>query len=501
MYPNYLYYTIGSYKYRITVNSENLIRINIDNCILKRDSQIKIYDGYDAASGVLSNIETDSIPTEAIVSSTNIVLVEFEIPTFSESKFKLLWSEVPKWNGENSNNITNSLNCSRNSVITVREDDDLRLKSPGFPNGYEMGQFCQWTFLPATMGYHVGISLLTVDLESTSNCIADYIQIGSGSDLQEFHQKKRLCAMPQILRNSRYHGKPNLRIEFHSDYSENRTGFETVVRLDCGGIFEGQPQGEISSKMTVSNVSAFWMNETCTWSVSVARGRTIQFNFDRLNLAKNDDGSCISYIVLKNGIHDDSPFLGSGKYCSGSHDIPRTSSNMATVHFVRNRVFRPTNEFILKYQQVEYDCGGSFQLTYGTNYTIITSPNYPEIPSAHIECIWRVTAPNGELMKIEFLERFDLTPSPTCSSEYVEIREGSTSSSPEIGKYCMTKPQPIYSSSNMVRLKFFTDVAVPRNGFKAKVSFARCGKSIVAFSGYINSPGFPGKGKFFLFKP
>lgn len=211
---------------------------------------------------------------------------------------------------------------------------------------------------------------------------------------------------------------------------------------------------------------------------------------------KNEDGSCNSYIIIRNGIHDDSPFLGLGKYCGDSPKMPKTSSNKAIVHFVRNRAFRPTNEFVLTYQQVEYDCGGSFTLDYINNSTTINSPNYPNIPSAHIECVWRVTAPNGELLKIEFLERFDFTISPTCSSEYLEVREGSTQTSPIIGKYCGTKPLPIFSSSNMIRLRYFTDVAIPRNGFKARISFARCGKSIVANTGYISSPGFPGKGAY-----
>lgn len=496
MYPSYLYFTIGSYKWRITVKSGYLIRVTIDNCILKRDSQIQIYDGYDKASGILQTIETDAIPTGTILSITNVIYVEFEIPTFSESKFKLIWNEVPKILPDELNNVTNSLNCSKNSVITVGETDSLKLQSPGFPGGYDQNLFCQWTFLPSKMGYHVGISFVTIDLESTPDCVADYVRVGSGSDMQQFQQSSRMCAMSQIARSSRFHGTPNLRVNFQTDFSGNRTGFDSVVMLDCGGLIEG-PQGQITNLMTVSNRSQFWMNETCSWTVSVARGRTIQFSFDKLNLVKNEDGSCNSYIIIRNGIHDDSPFLGQGKYCSGDVPaMPKTSSNKAIVQFVRNRAFRPSNEFILKYRQVEYDCGGSFTLDYVNNSTIITSPNYPNIPSAHIECVWRVTAPNGELLKIDFLERFDLTPTPGCSMEYLEVREGSTAGSPTIGRYCSGKPLPIFSASNMIRLKYFTDVSVPKNGFKAKVSFARCGKSIVANSGYISSPGFPGKGAY-----
>lgn len=191
MYPSYLYFTIRSYKWRITVKQGSLIRVTIDNCILKRDSQIQIYDGYDDASIILQTIETDAIPTGTILSSTNVIYVEFEIPTFSESKFKLVWSEVPKTAINESDNVSNSLNCTQNSVITVSEIDSLYIRSPGYPGGYDANKFCQWTFLPSKMGYHVGISFTTIDLESTPDCLADYVRVGSGSDMQQFQQSNK----------------------------------------------------------------------------------------------------------------------------------------------------------------------------------------------------------------------------------------------------------------------------------------------------------------------
>lgn len=341
------------------------------------------------------------------------------------------------------------------------------------------------------------IYLNVLDLEVTPTCLADYLRIGTGQELQNFEMDSPMCSMSQVLRGGRYHGAPNLRVKFQSDYSQNRTGFSSMISLDCGGLLDG-PHGEITSKMTVSNGTVNTMNETCQWTITVKTGRTIQFNFEKLNLAKNDDGSCNSYIIIRNGIHDDSPFLGVGKYCNDILSIPTTSSNKAIVQFNRNRVSQRFNEFILKYQQVEHECGGTHTLDYGMDSITISTPNYPNIPTPHIECVWRLIAPNGELLKMEFLERFDLTPSIPCIKEYVEIREGTTTTAPVIGKYCRDKPQPIFSASNMVRLQYFTDVPVPRNGFKVKISFARCGKSIVANDGFITSPGFPGKGMCFI---
>lgn len=203
---------------------------------------------------------------------------------------------------------------------------------------------------------------------------------------------------------------------------------------------------------------------------------------------------------MRNGAHEDSPFLGKGKYCGTpdelTYSIPTSASNQVFIQYVRELGSTySTHNFSLHYEQVEYGCGGNVVLDrYSNPSTIITTPNYPNIPDPHIECIWRVSAANGDLLKIEFVERFDLTLTPNCISEYVEIREGSTSQSPALGTYCGKMPQPLYTTSNYARLMYFTDVAVPRNGFKANVSIARCGKSMVGRNGVISSPGYPGIG-------
>lgn len=488
MYPQFISYVIGTYSWRITVRHGFVIQITVDDCILRRETYISLHDGYDAASNILFKMENDNIPSEPIVSTTNVLFVEFEIPLFSESKFKLIWNEVAKVEIEAESNTTDSLNCSANSVITVKEGDQLHIQSPGYPDGYEPNLNCVWTFLPIRLGYHISISILTLDLEVVPNCLADFVRID---------QQSPMCSQSNLNPSQRYHSESSMKVQFQSDSSINRTGFAAVVALDCGGLFTGQ-NGQITNEMTLSNRSIHWMNATCTYQIHVNRGRTIQFEFDKLKLAKNDDGSCNSYFIIRNGIHDDSPFLGTGKYCSGTPNIPVTSGNKAIVQYIANPIFRRTNEFILKYSQVEHDCGGTLILDRNRNSIEISSPNYPNIPNPHIECVWRVTAPNGELLKMEFIERFDLTKSRNCPDEYVEIHEGATSTAPIVGRFCREKPQPIFTSSNMMRITYFTDVPVPRNGFKAKISFARCGKSIYANSGFVASPGFPGKGMCFI---
>lgn len=493
LYPSFIYSSNVPYSYRIIVEIGHIIMLSIDNCILKRESSIQIHDGYDANSP-LKTIEADSIPDEPITSTTNTMFLIFEINTFSESKFKLIWNQISKT--ESKDNITkNSLNCTTNSVIEVNTIDILRLMSPGYPDGYDTGLKCMWTFVPAILGYHVSILFRTVDLEVTPNCIADFVRVSSTSNLVTFDKNPNLCSVSYGHFSTIVHGKPILRVEFESDYYNNRTGFEADVFLECGGMLEGT-QGVITENMTSPVNRRIRSSGNCEWTVNVRLGRTIQFSFDTLKLGKNKDGICDSYLIIRNGANEESPFLGTGKFCGDQIvTIPKTSSNKAYVQYVHGP-FVTEKRFILKYQQIEHDCGGAIILDDNSNERIITTPNYPNIPSPHIECIWSVIASNYDLLKIEFIERFDLTTTPNCVSEYIEVREGGTSNAPLIGTFCDKLPVPIFTKTNMARLHYFTDVAVPKNGFKIKLSLRKCGKSIDAINGYISSPGFPGLGAY-----
>lgn len=65
--------------------------------------------------------------------------------------------------------------------------------------------------------------------------------------------------------------------------------------------------------------------------------------------------------------------------------------------------------FKLKYEELSYLCDKDIILTNSNNRTEIMSPNYPNVPPTHIECKWRVRAPPGETIRVDFEERFDLS--------------------------------------------------------------------------------------------
>lgn len=154
-----------------------------------------------------------------------------------------------------------------------------------------------------------------------------------------------------------------------------------------------------------------------------------------------------------------------------------------------------TSTFTLRYEEVTFDCGGTIIFN-GENSTVITSPNFPNIPHPHIECVWTVIVPSGELVRVDFIERFDVTNSKDCDQEYVEVRDGGTTSGNVIGKFCGKMPPTQYSSSNMIRIKYYTDIPVPMNGFKANITLAKCGGFYRSSRGSIQSSNYPGLGAY-----
>lgn len=188
---------------------------------------------------------------------------------------------------------------------------------------------------------------------------------------------------------------------------------------------------------------------------------------------------------MRNGIFPDSPLLGSGKYCSNkAPPTTITTSNYASVKYKGQKNIKG---FTLKYREISQECGGQITLTQFANSTILQSPNHPEIPPPHIECAWTIFGTPGERIRIDF-EFLDLTRTLDCRNEYVEIRDGGTSSSTLIDRYCQDLPSSVFTTDNVAYFKFFTDVEDPRSGFKARVSLASCGGTIRAENGVIYYP-------------
>lgn len=109
------------------------------------------------------------------------------------------------------------------------------------------------------------------------------------------------------------------------------------------------------------------------------------------------------------------------------------------------------------------DCGGLIE----GRGSIIQTPNYPLNYPVDKVCAWVVKTEPGDKVVLTF-ETFALEDNSVCQYDYVIIRDGSTSKSPMIGKFCGTsRPATITSTGNFLWIGFRSDSSTTKQGFKA----------------------------------
>lgn len=492
MYPHNLI-SNQEYEYRISVEFSSVISINfkyfkIDKLFDTCSSALKIFDAYDDSGVILNDRQCGVSSPSSIETLSNVAFIKlFHHENDIDCKFLLEWKKVAK--KAEATDIKPDPLCGNTSIIITNENM-INISSPNYPKEYPGNLNCTYDISVEDQGQHPVLYLIEVDLEDNSMCNADYLAILTGSNTIGWKTIDKICNLnvntPRLIE-----GTPNIQLNFVSDYSTAKTGFFAFIYPTCGGVLDGA-NGVIEYN-PLKRQRHIAQLDYCMWNITVRSGQTIEFTFESFNVPESIDKSCTSFLVIKNGRDDDSPVLGDGKYCGNNIPvIPQTSGNRAMVKF--NGIYGGT--FRLTYKEIGYECGDSVTLSRFYNSTEISSPNYPNIPPAHTECLWKFIAPNGELLQIDFIGRFDLTQSMDCTKEYVEVRDGGTTMAPVIGKFCNSKPNTQRSTSNVLQLKFFTDVTDPKNGFKAKISIAKCGGIYTSIQGVIRSPNYPGEGAY-----
>nr|XP_008192422.1 PREDICTED: cubilin [Tribolium castaneum] len=488
-YQNYPFY--GDFSWTITVAFGKRILLTFKDILLENGdsmcfSSIYIYDGSTDEAPSLGEFCGSTLP-DAIKTSSNIVLIKFSGYSTSRSltKFIIEWLEIesvvntnkpsPKPNG-----------CGTKEPIALNElKNYTTITSPGFPNGYAPNLQCEWILTTIPMN-SLRIYFREMDLQPTyGGCYADYVEIFEKRLDKDWTSVLKTC-LSNITSNPGIYTTNMMKVVFKSDRYGNKTGFSALVRESCGGTLTAPTDYIIYNNNSRSSYLRTY-NSVCQWNITVRSGRTIELEFLYFNIHHDTNKGCDNYLIIRNGKFPDSPILGTGKYC-GDQKPPtlKTTGNNAYIKFGG---ITSLSNFIIRYREISYACDSEIKLTKFANSTEIHSPNYPNIPPPHVECNWRIMAPPGETLRIDFIDRFDLKVAKNCTHEYVEVRDGGTKYSKIIGKYC-EKPNSQFSTDNMMFVRFFTELNDPSNGFKARIVLANCGGSIHSTTGQIQSPFF-----------
>ncbi|CAH0721455.1 unnamed protein product, partial [Brenthis ino] len=490
----------GEYTWRIMTSSSTTITLNIDRLELIRNgdvcnNKLTIYDGYDVNAPIIRELcgyLADEI--QDLQSTSNVVYIMLTLDaTNIGAIFFIRWAESSRSIGDSS--PISKFNCgSRNHTLAQfisPENNSIEFYSPNYPNTYNNNLNCEWIF-STIASRHLSLSFNDILLEQTSGCFADYISIFSLIRDKWTPIKEKICLAEN--EKIKFESTTMLKVTFVTDSYETRKGFKGIVSSVCGGTLDKEKSGVIE----ITQVD-FKLTHTirCNWTVKVRPGRRIQLDFIHFNITNDND--CTTYLILRNGENVESPLLGTGKFCGYSHEnrtSSTSSSNAVYISYVAAVPLdiissRKLQYFKLLYKEENIECGFSSTLTDDHKWEIITSPNYPSIPIPYTECIWTFTGPPGEILRIDFMGYFKLETSDECISESIEIRDGISELSPLKKRLCKEQPETIKTTNNAMYIKYSTQVAEPKNGFKANVSIDVCGGTIVAKSGEISSPGYP----------
>ncbi|XP_011637168.1 cubilin-like [Pogonomyrmex barbatus] len=495
LYPIH-YKREATFSWRITVEMDSVIHIDfrdigIENIGQNCYSNIKIYDGYDDEAPSLLVACGYTLPGP-VDSSSNIVYIEMKTNFVRQgSWFDLTWLQIPRNTSQENNKEIKLSECNKEIELMSDRNNTYSFSSPGWPTGYADNLHCNWVFT-SPPGTHLVLRIITMDLEETSDCGADSVSVYSGYALtstSNAHLESKLCLANSS--SSSISGTNVMTVKFETDAFVNKTGFNAYVYRDCGGKLT-EPNGVIEYDNSSTARAIRTWHFTCKWTVTVRTGRTIKVRITDMSIQEMPDHSCgDNYLLLKNGDGMLSPLLGNGKYCG--EVIPPELETTGNRFYIKATGAGHHFRFRLTYREVSMNCGGEFILTNKQKKWEISSPNYPNIPPLYAECVWKATAPAGDRLTIHFLERFDLSYSENCEREYVEIRDGGTDGSRFLGKFCKDiAPSSMSTTGNMIYVHFYTDVAEPKNGFKAVITVGEiCGGILRSPTGVIQSPNYP----------
>lgn len=164
------------------------------------------------------------------------------------------------------------------------------------------------------------------------------------------------------------------------------------------------------------------------------------------------------------------------------------SSTSTAVIVFKSEVFNINSRVGFTYQIA--DCNREYKKAFGN----LRSPGWPSDYTSDVDCTTVLTAPHNHTISL-FFHSFGLEDSSGCTHDFLEVRNGSESSSPLLGTYCGTLlPNPIFSQNHELYLRFKSDGATSGRGYEIiwTSSPSGCGGTLYGDSGSVTSPGYPG---------
>ncbi|KAH3692443.1 hypothetical protein DPMN_194284 [Dreissena polymorpha] len=366
--------------------------------------------------------------------------------------------------------------------------------SPGYPNSYPSNTECVWT-VAVSPGNRVQLAFSVFNMEDHEFCNLDYVEIHEGQLGGPL--LGRFCGENRPTNLTAYNG---LWIKFRSDESASALGFVAQFSSVYGGEITGT-----SGQLASPNYPYTYPHRAhYMWTVTVPIGMQILVSFVAIDM-ESFRGCLFDFVKLRNGGTINSPLLGA--YCGTTiPPVVLTTTNQLHVEF-QSDWSSSGSGFLFDWTATTDmptttlpptagttpvpGCGGTLNVTEATQS--LSSPGWPYGYLNNLRCTWSLVAPVGSRVWMNITD-MDIESSPTCAFDNITInRYGFREFRGILPAFCgrTRNTEPIVSVSNLAQVSFKTDGSFNRTGFIMDYKLI-CGGSIVADSGNVASPHFPG---------
>nr|XP_046916877.1 tolloid-like protein 1 isoform X2 [Dermatophagoides farinae] len=374
------------------------------------------------------------------------------------------------------------------------QDEYGQIISPNYPQSSPPpeGEYCEWR-ITATHGEKIILNITDIDIYETNKCENGYIEIRDGYWFKSPLIGK-YCGSGKIPTSIISQGHRMLITYMVTPNQHNHRGFNATYEVVCGGEIVAE-NGYLQSPYYPDE---YRPNKECIWHITVPDGYQVALKFQSFEI-ENHDNCVYDYLEIKDGYTDTSPMLG--RFCG--HKIPadiRSSTNHLYVKFVSDSsvskagfsatFIKEMNECLDSNHGCEHECintyggyhcecrigyelhsdgkkcedacGGLIESSNGT----ISSPSFPDLYPPNKNCIWKIVAPEGFRILLNFTF-FDLEGNNVdCEYDKLDIKSKLNDHYSPHGIFCGSRLPPIITSQGHNLLMAFTsDNSVQRGGF------------------------------------
>uniref|UniRef100_A0A452U8T7 Cubilin n=1 Tax=Ursus maritimus TaxID=29073 RepID=A0A452U8T7_URSMA len=434
---------------------------------------LAIYDGSDISDPLLGKFCGSELPPN-IKSSNHSLLLVFKTDSFETARgWKITFRETlgPR------QGCGGYLTGSNNTFASPDSDSNGR---------YDKNLNCVW-FITAPVNKLIKLTFNTFALEAQSilqRCIYDYVKLYDG-DSENTNLAGTFCGstVPAPFISSGNF----LTVQFVSDVTLEREGFNatyTIVDMPCGGTYNATWTPQSISSPNSSNPEIPF--SACTWVLEAPPRQQVRITVWALQLHSQDCTQ--NYLEFQDSpeSHANPGLTVCGRNASMAPTF-YSSGSTAIVTF-KSEVLSGNSRVGFTYQIA--GCNREYNKAFGS----LKSPGWPDNYDNNLDCTVILTAPQNHTISL-FFHSFGIEDSRECTHDFLEVRNGSDSSSPLLGTYCGSLlPNPIFSQNNQLHLRFQSDSATSSHGYEIlwTSSPSGCGGTLYGDSGSFTSPGYPG---------